>query len=195
MNISKIEKTEIRKNILAQRHMLTLAEIEKNSGVIDMTLRKLKPLQQAEVIMAYAAFGQEVLLDNWIDYAVKQQKTILLPRLNRDSDDLEAVEFRGWDNCCQGPFGIREPAGPVFNTDLLQAVIVPGVAFDGHGYRIGYGKGYYDHFLPQLPADTFLCGVAYEFQITAPISTQAHDIPVHWIVTEQSEIAINLNYF
>lgn len=73
--------------------------------------------------------------------------------------------------------------------------MVPGVAFDGNGHRLGYGRGFYDRFLPGLPPSVFLCGVAYEFQIVDAVFPEEQDIPMHWIVSEQSEVAVDMRFF
>lgn len=189
-------KVGVRQKMLAARNQLSTQAIGQASAAIDETLRNLHPLQQAETIMAFAAFGSEVNLDAWISWAlIKQQKKLLLPRINAFHHQLEAVEFTGWENCRSGPFGIREPSGKAFAVDKIEAVIVPGLAFDGHGHRIGYGKGYYDRFLSRFLKTTFLCGVCFEFQVIEKIHANSDDMAVHWIVTEQSEVAIDLGFF
>ena len=104
-------------------------------------------------------------------------------------------EWTGWEDIQAGPFGIREPLGKAFDPRLIEAVLVPGLVFDYKGYRIGYGKGYYDRFLPHLSDSAFICGVCYEFQVVENIFPHQHDIPMHWIVTDHSELVISWDYF
>src|SRR3989338_3616519 len=89
-------------------------------------------------------------------------------------------------------FGILEPKESYqreFNPDKLDIVIVPGIAFDKNGHRIGYGYGYYDRFLKTIRKETLKIGLAYDFQLIEKIPEERHDVPVDIILTEK-EIAI-----
>ena len=185
-----LRKEKLRSEILSKRNQLTLTYVNQASASISKSLNSLYPLQKAQQIMAYAAYGKEVNLDDWIKTAQHNKKTILLPRVGTDNN-LEAVPFESWELCSSGPFGIREPLGAAIDLKEIEAVLVPGLVFDRFGYRIGYGKGYYDRFLPQLGKHTFLCGVCFEFQLVASIDPEPYDFPVHWIVTDRFEVAIN----
>jgi 5-formyltetrahydrofolate cyclo-ligase len=121
-------------------------------------------------------------------------RTVLLPRTKK-TGDMEAVKFTGWEHILRSPYGILEPEGEAYPVDEIDVVIVPGLVFDFKGYRLGYGKGYYDRFLKQLRPEAFICGVAYEFQVVEKVFPHEKDLPVHWIVTEKSELVIDWDYF
>lgn len=184
----------MRRKMTAIRNQLTLAEVTQYSQQIADRVSQLQPLQKAQVIMGFSAFKNEVRLMQLLERWREQGRTILLPRVEK-AGNMIAVEFTGWENTSSGPFGIREPLGEPFDTSKIEVVLTPGLVFDYKGYRLGYGKGYYDRFLPQVNPQAFLCGVCYEFQITENIFPTESDWPVHWIVTERSEIVINWDYF
>ena len=86
-----------------------------------------------------------------------------------------------------GPFGIPEPAVSTgaISPEEIDCVMVPGIAFDRRGTRLGFGKGYYDRFLCQLPATTHVCGLAFSLQIVEHIPNMPHDVRMQSLVTEQ----------
>ncbi|MDR1616116.1 MAG: 5-formyltetrahydrofolate cyclo-ligase [Syntrophomonadaceae bacterium] len=184
MNRNFLTKQQRREQALKERNALSFQYALQASAAVNNALAGLSFLRKADNVMAYAAFGSEVYLDEAIRIWVRQKKRVWLPRIN-NSERLEAVEFTGWDKCSSGSFGIREPAGASVKTDEIAAVIVPGLLFDRQGYRIGYGKGYYDKFLPLLSPGVFLCGVCFDFQLVKNIEPESFDLPVHCIVTDR----------
>lgn len=186
-------KVQLRNRMLSRRKSLSPEDMELKSMQVIKRLRELKPLKSARFLMFYSSIRNEVDLSSFFEEQWQLGKTILLPRVNGNA--LEAVVFQGWDNCVSGSFGILEPSGPAFPAKNIDVVLAPGLAFDGKGYRLGYGKGYYDRFLPFCSREAFLCGVAYEFQVVDTIFPSEGDIPLHWIVTDQSEVAVNMHFF
>jgi 5-formyltetrahydrofolate cyclo-ligase len=191
--VNKKKRSELKQQIGSRRKQLDREEIMHKSQLITRRLWDLRPLQTAEAIMVYAAKDQEVDLSLFIEQSLQADKKVFLPRV--EGKDIAVLPFAGWEQMQLSSWGIKEPLGNSVSPDILDAVIVPGLVFDGRGYRLGYGKGYYDRFLSGLSRDVFICGVCYEFQIVDTIYPHAGDIPVHWIVTEQSELAINLDFF
>lgn len=186
-------KAGLRKTILHARQVLSPAEVEDKSSWIIKRLKELEPLRHARIIMAYSPIRNEVDLRPYLEELLEQGKTILLPRV--DNEMLQAAAFHGWDKCQTSSLGIKEPAGPGWPLPEIEAVLVPGVAFDGNGHRLGYGRGFYDRFLPELSPSAFLCGVAYEFQIVDSVFPEERDKPVHWIVSDRSEVAVDMRFF
>jgi len=182
-------KNELRQRMLTARASLSREQVDTMSRVITSRLEQLEPLRRAHSIMAFASIRNEIDLVCWIEKQFAQGITILLPRVEKNGQ-LTAVEFRGWENATAGPFGIREPIGEPFAPELIDAVLVPGLVFDARGYRLGYGKGYYDRFLPSLRRDAFRCGLCYDFQVVDDVYPHPGDIPVDWILTETSDIAV-----
>jgi len=184
----------LRRDMRMLRDTLSLAEAEEYSSLIAVKLGELRPFNDARTIMAYASIGNEVQLSHYLDAQVALGKRILLPRVEI-SGELSAVEFKGWQATIPGAFGIPEPDGLICSPEEIDAILVPGLVFDANGYRLGYGKGYYDRFLTRIAKKTFVCGVCYEFQVVDSISPHAGDRPMHWIVTERSELVINWDFF
>jgi 5-formyltetrahydrofolate cyclo-ligase len=97
---------------------------------------------------------------------------------------LDAAQLR------RGPFGILEPRSrTAVRPEEIDFIVVPGLAFDRQGGRLGFGKGYYDRFLSQVPAATSVCGVAFGLQIVPYVPQLSHDFCMSWIVTEQEIIS------
>lgn len=197
-NQSKIDsplalRANLRKQMMAKRNKLSQLEVDELSQRVWRRLEGLQPLQQAQVIMGFSSIRNEVNLRPWLQKLQNQGRTILLPRV--EGDNLQAVEFRAGEDMGRGSFGIQEPLGEPFAIDKIDVVIIPGLVFDAAGYRLGYGKGYYDRFLPRLSRQCFKCGICYEFQVVDNVYPHPGDTPVHWIVTDQSEIAVNWDFF
>ena len=186
-------RDQLRRKMAARRKAMSGLEVDALSRRICQRLEQLQPLAGAQVIMGYSSIKNEVNLIPWLERLKEQGRTILLPRV--EGNCLEAIEFKDWDDVGCGSFGIREPRGEPFAVDRIDVVLVPGLVFDAKGYRLGYGKGYYDRFLPRLSRHCFNCGVCYEYQMVDNIFPHTGDVPLHWIVTDRSEIAVDMNFF
>lgn len=188
------QKNARRRSMLISRRQLTNQQVKQYSAGIIARLEQLEPIKNARSIMAFFPINNEVNLLPFIDRGLEAGRTILLPRVEAGGEIL-AVELKNWEQTRVGQLGIREPVGPGYDPAKIDVVLVPGLVFDVHGYRLGYGKGYYDRFLCRLDARSFMCGVAYEFQVIDDVFPHREDVPVHWIVTEKSELGIDWNFF
>jgi 5-formyltetrahydrofolate cyclo-ligase len=181
-----LTKAELRRHLLAQRAMLTPADIEQHSTVIAAYLCTLPAFRVSHTIMVYMALPQEVQTMPIITQARQLQKRVAVPVIR--GQDLIAVALSKTTRQLQrGRFGILEPCGTpcVIHPQEIGCIVVPGIAFDTRGGRLGFGKGYYDRFLRQLPATTYRCGLAFGIQIVPCVPQAPHDICMHGIVTEQ----------
>lgn len=133
----------------------------------------------ARSIGIYHAFGSEVRTDAIIRAVIKDGRKVSLPRI--DGEKMSFYRFSDSKNLVKGKFGILEPP-PDEETNDLDLLIVPGVAFDRAGFRLGYGKAYYDRFLTQSP--TYSIGLAFSFQVLDNIPRLDHDRRVDAIATE-----------
>jgi len=177
-----------------RRGRMTKEQVQEYSRAITAKLMTLEPVRKAVTIMGFASFGNEIDLVPWLESLQREGRTVLLPRVE-SQDILVAVEVVSWENMRRGSFGIREPLGQPFPPASIDVVIVPGLVYDGKGYRLGYGKGYYDRFLKLLAPQTFICGVCYDFQVVDTVLPHEADVAMHWVVTEKSELAVNWDYF
>jgi 5-formyltetrahydrofolate cyclo-ligase len=167
--ISKIytEKNKIRVEILKKRNALSRSEISGRSVVIQNRVINSSQYKSASTIGAYFPIGSEVRTEHIINTALNNQKVVLLPKTASDKiaffrifqADLSENKF------IEGRFGILEPPGSssVLH-EKIDLLIVPGIAFDNYGYRIGYGKGYYDRFFKENDF-RFSIGLGFQFQV------------------------------
>ncbi len=177
-------KSLIRKELLAQRHALCPAERRLLGEAIQGRLLAGSMFRQCRTLGLYSPIRNEVPTQDIFQAAALSGKTIAYPRVRDASLEFIAVADPGAFE--KGAFGIPEPKGDhavaIAAIDLL---IVPGVAFDLSGGRLGYGKGYYDR---ALAAETFhgrLVGLCYEMQLLAFLPRESHDVLMDVIVTEQ----------
>jgi 5-formyltetrahydrofolate cyclo-ligase len=181
-----LTKAELRRHLLAQRAMLTPADIEQHSTVIAAYVCTLPAFRISHTIMVYMALPQEVQTMPIITQARQLQKRVAVPVVR--GQDLIAVALSETPMQLQrGPFGILEPCGTpcVIHPQEIGCIVVPGIAFDTRGGRLGFGTGYYDRFLRQLPTTTYRCGLAFGIQIVPCVPQAPHDVCMHGIVTEQ----------
>jgi 5-formyltetrahydrofolate cyclo-ligase len=181
-----LTKAELRQHLLAQRAMLTPAEIEQHSTVIAAHVCVLPAFCVSHTVMVYLALPQEVQTMQIITQARQSQKRVAVPVIR--GQNLVAVALsEASTQLRRGRFGILEPCGThrVIHPQEIGCITVPGIAFDARGGRLGFGKGYYDRFLRQLPATTYRYGLAFGIQVVSCVPQAPHDICMHGIVTEQ----------
>jgi len=165
--------------MLERRNAVDSRDRAKRSRRIQEILINSKEFLSAKVIGAYYAFGSEVNTDLIIDKARALGKKVALPSVEGKS--ISFYELSSGRYLVKGRFGIMEPLpyGPVDKIDLL---VVPGIAFDKKGHRLGYGKGYYDNFLSKKKS--FSIGLAYSFQLVDELPAGRNDRKIDAITTE-----------
>jgi 5-formyltetrahydrofolate cyclo-ligase len=142
---------------------------------------------RAACVMGFVSLATEICTEAVLRSALADGKRLLLPRVDWPGRRIIAGEVRSLaGDLSPGRFGIREPRpGPPANVEDIDLILVPGLAFDGAGRRLGRGGGYYDRFLAELAPRTVRCGLAFECQrFTSPLPTDPHDIAVDLLVTE-----------
>ena len=173
-------KSTLRRLMLARLRGLPKAQAAAWSAEVVARLEAAPAFASAAIVLLYHSLPTEVdvrpLLLRWVD-----RKRLLLPAVV--GDELELRTFTGPDSLAPGAFGILEPTGPAF-TDLsaIDLVLVPGVAFDARGGRLGRGKGYYDRLLPRLDRAR-KWGVCYPIQFVEAVPTDPHDICMDEVIT------------
>jgi 5-formyltetrahydrofolate cyclo-ligase len=179
-------KARLRRRLLAQRAALSKAEICQKSAAIAAHVCGMSRFQTSQTLMVYMALPYEVQTAAIVATARQQQKRIVMPMI-RDRKlvvvdcPAEAAQLR------PGPYGILEPyeTYTVVRPEEIDCVLVPGVGFDAHGGRLGFGQGYYDRFLCQLPSTTSYGGLAFSIQMVPCVPRLWHDVCVHFLATEQ----------
>lgn len=170
-------KTELRKKIrgLKAEHQ---ANFPTWSAEICRKVHAMPRWQSARTVLLYHALPDEPDLQSLLDEALLEGKQVLLPVVV--GDDLVLKHFRGKENLREGAFHILEPIGEDFPLEEYQQIdlaLIPGMAFDRTGHRLGRGRGYYDRLLPRLP-HTYTLGICFPFQLLDTIPFEPHDIAV-----------------
>lgn len=178
------DKKTTRQRVLEKRGTLSLEEIETKSKRIMDKLTSMKQYQEAKTVMFYVDAKNEVQTRQAINIALAMGKRVVVPKTIKDHG-LEAIEIKSLDELKPGFFGIMEPQQSTgIDPKEIDFIVVPGVAFDRNGVRIGYGGGYYDHFLPKLRPDVLKTAVAFELQILNRLDPEPHDVIMDIIITE-----------
>lgn len=175
-----MDKTELRREIRARKRAMTEEEIETRSAKLAQLFFASEAYQNAKTIYGYLPYNQEVRTVPMLAQALKDGKKVAVPKVYGDEmkflylDDLNAV--------AKGYAGIPEPIAdePVAD-DETALVLMPGLAFDPQGHRIGYGGGFYDKFLAAEPNHPTLA-LCYEFQMLPKLDVEDHDIPVDTVL-------------
>lgn len=176
-----MNKDDIRRRVKARKSLLT--EMERISSASDVfsRLEQLAAFAMSDHILIYNSLPDELSTREFID-RWKDKKKFYLPRVN--GVDLDILPFDR-QRMHIGAFRIEEPSGTdISDPRSIEMVIVPAVAYDRNGNRIGRGKGYYDRLLGRTKA--IRIGVAYDFQIVDEFEVEPHDIPVDIVITESS---------
>jgi 5-formyltetrahydrofolate cyclo-ligase len=144
----------------------------------------LPEVQTARVVMLVWSFGSEPPTQPLLMVLHHRGVVTALPRI--DGDGLDVRSYVPGDPLIETPFGVQEPAGgDRVDPAELDVVLTPGVAFDRHGHRVGYGGGFYDRFLPSTRRDAVRVAIAYEVQVVdRDLPAGSFDLPVEMIVTE-----------
>ncbi len=177
-------KPALRRWVREQSGKMTAAERAAGSAQARALLAQQPLWQKAHAMLFFAPLPEE--LDVWpsLEEALAAGKTVALPRFAVDTKSYVACQVRNLDRDLQaGRFAIREPAAHCAPVALnrLDLVLVPGVAFDLQGRRLGRGKGFYDRLLSALRGPT--CGVAFDQQIVRAIPVEPHDARVSFLLT------------
>ena len=187
-----MDKKEIRNFIRQKKKEMSRTQIERAGALITENVFALPEYAAADVILSYMAVNQEVLTAPIIEQALKDGKTVGIPKTfgNRH------MEFFAYDegNLAAGFGGIPEPASsdaPLFFPPAAKILIlVPGLAFGRDMNRIGYGGGFYDTYLENRPYIT-KAALGYDFQIFSSLPCEPHDIKMDLIITPREIIKNN----
>jgi len=182
-----LNKQELRSKIKKERGALDPEFMKKVSETICERFTKTSLYKDAKTIAVYMSIKNEVDLMPLIKRAFEDEKNVLVPVINPINDEIFLAHLNCGDTMKQGLFGIPEPENAIrAKAEKVDVMLVPGLAFDYSGARIGWGKGYYDRL--SLGMDAILVGVAYEFQICGTMETEPHDVKMHYIIDESEMV-------
>ena len=178
-----VTKEELRRSVRRLKQQYTPAQLEQLSQAV---IARLRPrLVEAQTILAYYSLPDEVCTRQLIDELIADGKTVLLPKV-LDAGRMELRRYTGPHDLTEGAYGIMEPVGEPF-TDyaLIDIALIPGMAFDASGHRLGRGRGYYDRFLNSqwsMVNGQWLIGLCFDFQKVDTVPSDDHDIPVDIVI-------------
>ncbi len=181
-------KAALRVAVLSRREALPEGERASLSRRILAEILDLPSYGRSGVVLAYASFGSELTTDEFLRRVLEDGKVLLLPRVERDGLGLYEVRDVARD-LAPGTWGIREPRPDlcsVTDPGRTDFALIPGIAFDRTGRRLGYGGGFYDRLLAGgRPGRPLLVSGAFEVQMVDEVPVDPHDAPVDAVMTEK----------
>lgn len=175
-----MDKQTLRRTIRDKKRAMTEAEIVQRSEALGRMLAATEVYRRAETIYGYLPYNQEVRTVPMLEQALRDGKRVAVPKCY--GDEMKFIYLDDLSQVAKGYAGIPEPIadGPVAE-DETALVLMPGLAFDPKGHRVGYGGGFYDRFLAREPNHPTLA-LCYDFQVLPALDTEAHDIPVDQVL-------------
>ncbi len=175
-----MDKKELRRSIREQKRAMTEEEIVARSEALGKLFAASEAYKNAKTIYGYLPYNQEVRTVPMLEQAIADGKKVAVPKVY--GEEKKFLNIYDISKVFKGYAGIPEPIAdePVAD-DETALVLMPGLAFDPQGHRIGYGGGFYDKFLCAEPNHPTLA-LCYEFQMLPHLETEAHDIPVDYVL-------------
>ena len=194
----KQEKRALRQQVLGHRDHLSAGQRREASARILERLLGHPAFQHARGVHAFISFPEEVDTAPILEACARAGKAVFIPYQVREERRLGAAPWQPGTPLIPGPFGCLEPpleARTLVDPSRIDLVLVPGVAFDRHGHRLGYGMGYYDGFLATLGAAhgvasgrSSAIALAFACQIVPRVPVESWDVIIPTILTEDEEI-------
>ena len=188
------DKKALRRKILDERKNINIVKKEEMDNKILDKLYESEYYRKSKKIFIYISYDSEINTKGIINKALEDNKKVYVPRTEFKNRLMDAVEIMSLDNLVESDFGILEPSikEPHIDPNELDLIVVPGVAFDKQGGRVGYGAGFYDRYFNKISEDNvgriIKLALAYEFQTLDKVPMNDQDIPVDFIITENEFI-------
>ena len=180
MDSAKDIKAEMRRTIRAIKKATGTERLIEKSVDAVRRMEDYARYRAARTVMLYHPLWDEVDTRPLIQHALSGGKRVILPTVH--GDDIVTVEVTAATEWREGDFGILEPVAPPYD-GTIDLVVVPGVAFDSNGGRLGRGRGYYDRFLAKHPEATRI-GICFDFQIVDSVPREPFDLTMHAVIAE-----------
>ena len=180
------DKQSLRRSIKARCRELDPETVRSKSGRIQATVMGLSQFEEAANVACYLSTGQEVMTDRLIEACRDAGKTVAVPARVPSEGRYRLSRLRRDTRLVTGALGIQEPAAPEWiDESTVGLFLVPGVAFDADGGRLGHGGGHYDRLLcGDTPGPAFKIGLAFDCQIVAAVPMEPMDVRMDAVVTE-----------
>ena len=175
-----LDKKALRREIGQKKRAMAAAEIAAYSRNLAEKLYETEEYKQARAIYAYLPYNQEVRTWEIVERAWKDGKRVAVPKVY--GDEMRFLWLTDFNQIAPGGWNIPEPTfdAPVAE-DATALVLMPGLAFDPEGHRVGYGGGFYDKYLEAHPGHR-LVALCYPFQLLDHLEVEEHDIPVDRVI-------------
>ena len=182
----KEAKSLLREKFHAQRIRLSKKDVEEKSAKILENLFLLPEISRAKNVGCYISFNNEVFTRAIIDKLWKDGKKVFVPVMDSREKGFHFAQIKSFQGTKKNSYGILEPESvKIFPPEKIDAFIVPGLAFDLRGARIGWGQGFYDRFFSNAEIKGARIGIAFDFQLIEELPCAGHDAKMDLIVTEK----------
>jgi 5-formyltetrahydrofolate cyclo-ligase len=182
-----VSKDELRKRTLQSRRALPRSQVVEMSEKVSSNVMSLREFKEAKRIASYVATEDEVETAPLIEQAISLGKEVFVPAVDATSYDLKFIQIQSLGDLSPGRFGILEPkdsSGARVKLGETDLTLVPLVAWDDRGHRIGYGKGFFDRALAER-ASSVAIGLAFESQLVSRVPEGPEDVRLDIVVTEK----------
>lgn len=179
-------KALLRKEIRQRLAALSVEARARDSGRIREWIAAARPWHEADRILGFVPLASEPDLMPLLGAGSAAGRTVCVPRWNPQLETYEAALLPSDGRLVPGPFSVPEPAAhlPALPLERLDLILVPGLAFDRHGWRLGRGRGFYDRLLRHA-VSARRWGIAFDTQVVESVPNEPHDVNVHILVTPQ----------
>lgn len=187
MNDIVLQKQRLRKQLAAVRDSLSTEVREQQAAAACQHLIELTKEQRYACVMVYIPFRSELNIWQYIEWCWQQGIEVLVPLCDVAAHTMTCYPLYNKEQLKKGAYGIMEPDTEQLEPSkaVPQAVLVPGLAFNDQGNRLGYGGGYYDRYYEKMQAATSWIGVAFEQQLVEEIPVDHYDIILNFVVSNK----------
>src|SRR5258706_5919069 len=186
-------KVELRKEFLTRRNALDPAERTRNSSLIRQRLFQFPAWRNAETLLCYVSFSSEVETHLLIQEALRFKKRVVIPVHDASNHETPLSELGRYSDLGpnhRGVLQVKPELRRLVEPEKVQLALLPGIVFDQHGGRIGFGGGYFDRLLSNI-AKAFRLSLAFSQQISSlPLPLESHDVRMQAILTEKEVMTI-----
>ena len=189
MDSSKEQRNLLRQEILAKRRQLTAKESAQAGLSILKTIMQMNVFKRTVNVASYISLSGELCTQDMNEYFMTRHHLCLPYMVTGQKGKMDFYSFKKGDELVENRFHILEPKNQPENLvleDKIDVIVVPLVAFDNKGNRIGMGGGYYDRMLKKVRKDCLVIGVAYEFQQVDELLVEEWDMPMDIVITEKN---------
>ena len=168
------------------RNSFSEQELVRKSQAIEQNLFGVDKFSKSTAVLSYVNIGNEVKTEGIIKRLLEEGKTVCVPATSFKEKKIYISKIESIHDLEKKENGLIEPkvVNPI-ELDKIDAIIVPGIAFDLEGYRLGYGGGFYDRLARKAPRKTLLFGICFEENLEQRLPRQSHDAKMHAVVTDK----------